>query len=102
MLTTSVLTTILIVLLIFNFVLWIAFLVFLAVQIRKLFQKVSSLVDEVSEFSSSMMDYSLKIAPLVLGVVKGIQAFKSINTLKNIWGSEPDEEKEVENDKGKK
>lgn len=93
---TELLTTILIILLIINFVLWIAFLIFLLIQMRKLFQKVFSLVEEVRDFSSTIMGYSTKAVPVILALAKGIQTVKSINTLKSIWNS--DTEKEVEDD----
>ena len=96
----EILTTILIVLVSVNFVLWIALGILIIIQIRKLFKKVHSIVDQVDNFSSSMMGYAVKIIPVILGLVKGVQTVKSITTLNDIW--DPDDQKEEKNGKKKK
>ncbi len=97
---TQTLTTIFIVLLSINFVIWIAFAIFLFVQVRKVFKTVQALLSDVTHFSNSVMGSALKIAPFVFALLKGFQQTRSINTLSDIWKS--DSQEEEKNGKKKK
>ncbi|MBD3366032.1 hypothetical protein GF360_01675 [candidate division WWE3 bacterium] len=92
--TNETLTTILIVLLSINFVLWIAFLIFVLVQIRRIFKVIFGILDDIEDFSSSIIGSAFKVAPLVLGFLKSFQAVKSITTLKDSGDSEDRNKKE--------
>jgi uncharacterized membrane protein len=90
--TNETLTKILIILLSVNFALWIAFLVFLYLQVRKIFKTTFSILDDMSKFSSSMVSSAMKIGPLLFGLFKSFQAVKSITTLKGIFDGDAEEE----------
>lgn len=79
------LTTVLIVLLSVNFILWIGFLVFLFLQIRKLFKSANEIVHDVQKMSTSLLGTAMKVGTVAFGVLKGFQTVKSITTLGDIF-----------------
>ncbi len=91
---TETLTLVLISLLIINFAIWVVFLVFLFVKIRKALNFVNSTLENVNSFSNSVVGSSLKLGALVLGLIKGFRTVQSITTLSDIF--------ELDVDKGEK
>lgn len=94
------LTTILVILLSVNFVLWIAFLVFLFVQVRKLFSRINEAIEDFHNLSTSVFGSAMKIGAAALGLFKGFQAVKSITTLGDVF--EEDDSEEEKNGKKQK
>ena len=97
---TETLTLILISLLIINFALWIVFLIFLFLKIRKALNFVNGTLENVNSFSNSIIGSSLKFGALILGLIKGFRAVQSITTLSDIFESGVD--KGEKNDKKRK
>lgn len=91
--TTETLTTILVSLLIINFALWIAFLLFIFVQIHRLFKRVNSILENANKLSNSFVGSFFKFGTLALGLFRGFKTVRSITTLSDIFGDVEEEEK---------
>jgi len=98
--TTETLITILVSLLIINFVIWLGFLIFIFIQTRKIFKAFNNILENTNRLSSSLVGTVFKFGTLALGLIKGFNTVKSITTLSDIF--EEDVEEEGKHDKKRK
>jgi hypothetical protein len=81
----DILITILAVLLGLNFVFWLAFLIFIFFQVRKIFKHVNSILENMGNLSASVASGAVKAGALLFGLFKGFNAVRSINTLSDVF-----------------
>jgi uncharacterized membrane protein len=93
--TIETLNTILVTLLIINFVFWIAFLLFVFFQIKKILKRVDLILEDANKLSSSIVGSVFKVGALALGLIKGFNTVRSITTLSDIFDDVSKEEKHV-------
>ncbi len=90
--TTEILITILVSLLIINFAIWLAFLLFVFIQTRKVFKTVNKILENTNKLSSSVVGTFFRFGTLALGLIRGFNTVKSITTLSDIFGEDVEEE----------